>query len=69
MIVGRVGCGGRQIRDGLGLVDALEVDVPRPRLLLLPGHVQEGSLHEVVDHLPPPRRPQLQLVETQGISC
>jgi hypothetical protein len=45
----RVGSRLRQVGHALGL-DALEVDVAALGLLLLPGHVNEGALHVVVDH-------------------
>ena len=42
------GDGLQEIGDGLAL-DALEVDVSTFGLLLLPGHVEEGTLDVVVD--------------------
>ena len=38
-----------QVRDGLAL-DALKVNMPTLCLLLLPRHVQERTLHVVVNH-------------------
>lgn len=61
VVLGHVGSGGGQVGDGLA-PDALEVNVPAFPLFLLPGHVNEGALHVIVDHLVAAPWSQLQLL-------